>query len=409
MGTLRHVFLGLFLTLFNTSIFADNTTTVQLGTPTTAPYAIGDYYNEEGLEGVVFAISDDGTSGTIVSLSEVKGVRRWAASVDAQRRYFGASNLSDGMENQRIIENFEEWQTHFPAFAVCAALGEGWYLPSVHELKEFLLSPKVYSAVNNTLQQLGAKPLPSNERWVDYWSSTEYDKQYASGEYCAWGINSHNGVTKDNGKSRYAAVRAVAKFPKSIQQPKPSNTTTAPYSVGDYYNDGTLRGVVCEVNEQGTHGKLISLGQHTQKLYWAVGEEQQKVIGATNQHDGRENMKVVCATDGWEQQYPAFAWCASLGEGWYLPAIDELAALYSDQSTIDLINATLYERLSPLLNALGTWNEYWSSTEVATIYTPDEEFEGEVTANAQAFYLYDAAAHSAAKGSDLCVRAMAWF
>ena len=35
--------------------------------------------------------------------------------------------------------------------------------------------------------------------------------------------------------------------------------TSAPYQVGDYYNDGVKDGIVFEVSEGGMHGKIISM------------------------------------------------------------------------------------------------------------------------------------------------------
>lgn len=45
--------------------------------------------------------------------------------------------------------------------------------------------------------------------------------------------------------------------------------------------------------------------------------------GATDRTDGMKNMRTIMRIDGWREKYPVFAWCASLGDGWYLPAIDE--------------------------------------------------------------------------------------
>ena len=63
-------------------------------------------------------------------------------------------------------------------------------------------------------------------------------------------------------------------------------------------------------------------------------------------------MAVVTAVSGWESKYPAFKWCADLGEGWYLPAKQELLTICNNK---DLINANLTQQL------LESW--YWSSTE----------------------------------------------
>ena len=63
------------LTLSATSLSAQENTPTQLREPTSAPYQVGDYYNENGMEGVVFQVSEDGTSGKIIHLTQSKGVR----------------------------------------------------------------------------------------------------------------------------------------------------------------------------------------------------------------------------------------------------------------------------------------------------------------------------------------------
>ena len=39
-------------------------------------------------------------------------------------------------------------------------------------------------------------------------------------------------------------------------------------------------------------------------------------------------MKTIQKISGWREKYPAFAWCADKGDDWYLPAINELKAIY---------------------------------------------------------------------------------
>ena len=57
----------------------------------------------------------------------------------------------------------------------------------------------------------------------------------------------------------------------------------------------------------------------------------------------------------WRYKYPAFAWCADLGEEWYLPAKAELLAIYRNK---DIINKAIYSRVGKYLMVY-----YWSSTE----------------------------------------------
>lgn len=395
---------------------AQESTTSQPQEPTSGPYKVGDYYNEGGLEGVVFQVSEDGTSGKIVHLTQSRGVRMWASSKEGANRLFGATNMSDGAANCRIITQLYGWKEKFPAFAWCIALGKGWYLPAIDELYEFTMNSATQRLVNTTLKKLGATPIPNRSEWVDYWSSTEMDLRYANGEYSAWGINTQNGVMKD-ARHLYARVRAVAAFPiveVEAANDSAANITSAPYNVGDYYNDGTLQGVVFEVSEGGMHGKIISMSQPSQDLLWSIGEEQKRVIGATDRKSGKTNMVKVMSIEGWQKLYPAFAWCASLGEGWYLPAIEEVKVFMSEDVHAK-VNATLDSQLATKLHTLHPvppaekWEDYWSSTESEELYTPDEEYEGDVCAYAIGYFIINSTEYQATKRNDSSVRAVAEF
>ena len=112
-------------------------------------------------------------------------------------------------------------------------------------------------------------------------------------------------------------------------------------------------GVVFEVWDDGNSGKIVSMTQSASALQWSSDEaEQKRFVGADNQTYGAANMAVIKSISGWEDKYPAFKWCADLGEGWYLPAKEELLTIYSNKAAID---ANLTGQL------LSSW--YWSSTE----------------------------------------------
>ena len=133
-----------------------------------------------------------------------------------------------------------------------------------------------------------------------------------------------------------------------VPTPKPTKT----YKVGDYYNDGVREGVVFEVSADGRHGKIVSMKQSAERLQWSSDiAELKRLIGADSETDGAYNMLKVQAIPGWREKYPAFRWCADLGEGWYLPAKEELFTIYKHKS-----------KLNPILfDKLKLW--YWSSTE----------------------------------------------
>jgi hypothetical protein len=94
------------------------------------------------------------------------------------------------------------------------------------------------------------------------------------------------------------------------------------YKVGSYYNVDGKKGVVFEVSEDGLSGKIISLTEPSYQLDWDE----------------------------------ACYWCASLGNGWYLPTKDELLTIYEN---LDKLNATLERRD---VEKIGNYY-YWSSTE----------------------------------------------
>lgn len=119
------------------------------------------------------------------------------------------------------------------------------------------------------------------------------------------------------------------------------------YGIGDYYERDGVRGLVCAVTDGGRHGLLLSLdgitthwyvapktkeeGSLTKEEKKAKAEEEKQLkaveVGASDKSDGANNMEAVAryvagSELDWEE-FPAFAWCRELGEGWYLPSIDE--------------------------------------------------------------------------------------
>lgn len=160
-------------------------------------YKVGDYYDDGTKQGVVFEVSEDGRHGKIVSLEQSK--QRWCSEAEyAKRIKTGATDQANGMTNQRIIEQIDNWRNKYPAFAWCADLGEGWYLPVIEELQKIY---RVKDVVNKQLEYLGGAELSG---W--YWSSTE------DNEFCAWLVYMYFGDTYYGNKFNYGYVRAVSAF-----------------------------------------------------------------------------------------------------------------------------------------------------------------------------------------------------
>ncbi len=346
--------------------------TVNSAVSTAKTYKVGDYYNDGKKEGVVFWVDETGQHGKIVSLTESSRLP-WSSDTAEQKRLIGADSKSDGAKNMDVVKQIPGWQSKYPAFKWCADLGEGWYLPAIEELKIFALNNTVHDAVNRTLETKGKKLANKGDsRW--YWSSTESNDRYiGADEFCAWGVGMFGGSTGNYNKSGSGYVRAIAAVTFGESESKtasPASATPATqvassktYKVGDYYNDGRKVGVVFWVDESGKHGKIVSLSESSNDLQWSSGtNEQKRLIGADDENNGANNMAKVKQISGWETKYPAFKWCADLGDGWYLPAIEELKIFILNNTVRNAVNRTLKTKGKKLANK-GDHCWYWSSTE----------------------------------------------
>ena len=119
--------------------------------------------------------------------------------------------------------------------------------------------------------------------------------------------------------------------------PAPQQTYYAPvqyeitrYSIGQYYDQNGIRGIVVALNEERTHGLLMSLDEVM--IEWSTFRKEELCkVGAEDRTNGENNMKAIeryIAEHNltWDH-FPAFKWCKEKGEGWYLPSIDEVLTI----------------------------------------------------------------------------------
>ncbi|MBP3423725.1 MAG: PEGA domain-containing protein [Alistipes sp.] len=327
-------------------------------------YKVGDYYNENGLEGVVFAVSSDGRSGKIVSMTQpTDGKTAWAVGSYERGRAIGATYTDDGSKNMAIVKSISGWQTKYPAFAWCANLGSAWYLPAINELESLLFNDSLLEKVNKTIEQHNGVKLNKRgePRW--YWSSTE------DGKEVKMVLMDHNKISsrEKNFTDEYTftRIRAIAKFGNGASSNSYSNNNYSSsnysssgrtYKVGDLYNENGLKGVVFEVSADGRSGKIVHLEKSRNSLNWSNESESKRTIGANNLYDGEKNMAAVKQVPGWKDKYPLFAYCDNLGSGWYIPAKAELEAIYKNKALIE----------PRLTDKFTDWYWYFSSTESNT-------------------------------------------
>ena len=166
-------------------------------------YMIGDYYEENGVKGVVFVL--EGFHGKLLSVDE--SFLQWSVeTVD-----IGATDENDGMANINKIKQIPNWQTLYPAFAWCEAKNTdgvtGWYLPAQNELK--IVFDNVTS-INNGLSSCGGTTLKISSSYsYYYWSSTQSDSSNAVTLYRRIASSTSSGYSTKT-TSRY--VRAVRAF-----------------------------------------------------------------------------------------------------------------------------------------------------------------------------------------------------
>ena len=156
-------------------------------------YAVGDYYNVNGVVGVVFEISDGGRHGKIVSVDQVEEVSWGPYDVDTP-----ADSDTNGKANTDAIMRRSD-RYSYSAFTWCRSKGSNWYLPAFNELQAI---SRNRDAINATLRERGYTVISTYR----YWSSTEYN------ESRAWNVYMDDGGTLHSSKGISIYVRAVSTF-----------------------------------------------------------------------------------------------------------------------------------------------------------------------------------------------------
>ena len=117
------------------------------------------------------------------------------------------------------------------------------------------------------------------------------------------------------------------------------------FKVGDLYNFKDKVGIVFEVDDARTSGKIISLKDTISRYGWYVNSGRICRLKHFDFDDGAENMNKIISQKDWYKQYPAFAVCSDYGPEWYLPALNELKTIYENKE-INLIECiSFYNRL----------------------------------------------------------------
>lgn len=119
------------------------------------------------------------------------------------------------------------------------------------------------------------------------------------------------------------------------------------HHIGETYDDGVKKGIIFSLSGDGNHGKIVYT-EIFPNILWC-GNKDVSFVGTKDRLDGENNMKTIMGIKDWQTKYPAFAKCAELGDGWYLPSIEELRELKE--------NIDFFQDSEELI---------WSSTEIGS-------------------------------------------
>lgn len=99
--------------------------------------------------------------------------------------------------------------------------------------------------------------------------------------------------------------------------------------IGDILQVNGVKGIVFNVNEDGTHGQMMSVKAfRARKNLFCIKSSYLKRLSMTSETDGKQNTANLfsyCSANGIPlTAFPVFDWCRNLGEGWYIPSILQL-------------------------------------------------------------------------------------
>ncbi|MEG2371137.1 MAG: hypothetical protein RSB23_08260 [Alistipes sp.] len=143
-------------------------------------------------------------------------------------------------------------------------------------------------------------------------------------------IQYKNGEKETFAKEGAEAAPAPANPMLVVSQTAPAEAVhyvAKSYEIGEYYDEGGLKGVVCVLSEDKLHGLILSLQEI--HLPWSTFQKSDlHTTGITDRADGAVNMlsvaKYIADNNLTWADFPAFNWCREQGEGWYFPAVDEM-------------------------------------------------------------------------------------
>ncbi len=126
--------------------------------------------------------------------------------------------------------------------------------------------------------------------------------------------------------------------------------------LGEIYNKNGLKGIVVKLASDGTPSVIMSLQRTNDKFYYE--KELEHTLYANDRNDGRKNMAAIEQyISQYGGEFPIYNWCRSLGEGWYLPAINEVydawISVFGGEGALDNYDQDLFLAIEKRVKSHG--------------------------------------------------------
>lgn len=94
---------------------------------------------------------------------------------------------------------------------------------------------------------------------------------------------------------------------------------------GDVLVVNGVKGIVFQVDESGCHGSMMSVKAFRSKKNSYVSKASYlEGLDMSSKTDGMANTQEIFNSGISLHNYPVYQWCKSLGQGWYIPAVEQL-------------------------------------------------------------------------------------
>lgn len=149
--------------------------------PASREYRLFDYFNENGVEGIVIEVTDDGRHGKVLGLKEIKC--KFAEDNIIEPFSTGGRSLTDGEKNlnalnQVLASNPTVSIDDFPAHKWVTSLGPGWYIPSFGEMLKIIWLMETKDADGKKMKKHLKKALKSHGgKSIEYENGTSSEAE----------------------------------------------------------------------------------------------------------------------------------------------------------------------------------------------------------------------------------------